>query len=235
MDAVTLNEKKREKRKSNWAKIETEVLAAAYIEQHALISGNFSSTLSGKDKDLAWGKITEQINALGAEESTVEEVRKKISDTKTKLRKKERQRRLSMKQTGGGPSITMDQCEEKMIEVIGEESIVGFGGVDTFAVQRTQQPMIGEHHGQSSSTMCEEPTVALEPQVVGGVATPKQKPKMIPSTKNKRQKTSEDDDHEEVLQLLIQQNETLDAILLEQRRTRDLLAKLFSFPLMNNK
>ncbi|KAH3804494.1 hypothetical protein DPMN_132781 [Dreissena polymorpha] len=43
MDAVTLNEKKREKRKLNWTKIETEVIAAAYIEQHALINGNFSS------------------------------------------------------------------------------------------------------------------------------------------------------------------------------------------------
>ncbi|XP_052237774.1 uncharacterized protein LOC127849088 isoform X2 [Dreissena polymorpha] len=231
MDAVTLNEKKREKRKLNWTKMETEVLAAAYIEQHALINGNFSSTLSGKDKDLAWEKIAEQINALGAEERTVEEIRKKISDTKTKLRKKERQRRLSMKQTGGGPAITLEKWEEKMIEVIGEESIVGFGGVDTFAVQRTQQPMIAEQHGQSCSTMCVEPTVALEPQVVGGVATPNQKTKMSPSTKNKRRKTSEDDDHEDVLQLLRQQNETLDAILLEQRRTRELLAKLFSFPL----
>ncbi|KAH3888776.1 hypothetical protein DPMN_012816 [Dreissena polymorpha] len=125
----------------------------------------FFITLTGKDKNLAWGKITEQINALGAEERTVEEVRKKISDTKTKLRKKERQRRLSMKQTGGGPSITQEQWEEKMIEVIGEEWIVGFGGVDTFAVKRTQQPMIEEHYGQSSSTMCEKPTVALEPQV----------------------------------------------------------------------
>ncbi|KAH3835390.1 hypothetical protein DPMN_108736 [Dreissena polymorpha] len=65
-----------------------------------------------------------------------------------------------------------------MIEVIGEESIVRFGGVDTFAVQRTQQPMIAEQHGQSCSTMCVEPTVALEPQVVGGVATPNQKTKM---------------------------------------------------------
>ena len=37
--------------------------------------------------------------------------------------------------------------------------------------------MIAEHHGQSSSKMCVQPTVALEPQVVG-VATPKQKPKM---------------------------------------------------------
>ncbi|XP_052271220.1 uncharacterized protein LOC127871960 [Dreissena polymorpha] len=91
-----------------------------------------------------------------------------------------------------GPAITLEQWEEKMIEVIGEESIVGFGGVDTFAVQRTQQPMIAEQHGQSCSTMCVEPTVALEPQVVGGVATPNQKTKMSPSTKNKRRKTSED-------------------------------------------
>ncbi|XP_052213498.1 uncharacterized protein LOC127832225 [Dreissena polymorpha] len=95
----------------------------------------------------------------------------------------------------------------------------------------TQQPMIAEHHGQSCSTMCVEPNVALEPQVVGGVATPNQKTKMSPGMKNKRQKTSEDDDHEEVLQILRQQNVTLDAILLEQRRTRELLAKLFSFPL----
>ncbi|KAH3817588.1 hypothetical protein DPMN_119127 [Dreissena polymorpha] len=79
--------------------------------------------------------------------------------------------------------------------------------------------------------MCVEPNVALEPQVVGGVATPNQKTKMSPGMKNKRQKTSEDDDHEEVLQILRQQNVTLDAILLEQRRTRELLAKLFSFPL----
>jgi len=42
----------------------------------------------------------------------------------------------------------------------------------------TQQPMIAEDHGQSSSKMCVEPTVAFETQVVGGVATPKQKPKM---------------------------------------------------------
>lgn len=58
--AVKLNEKKREKRKANWTRTETEVLAAAYIEQHACISGNFTPTLSAKDKDLAWEKIAEQ-------------------------------------------------------------------------------------------------------------------------------------------------------------------------------
>ncbi|KAH3813606.1 hypothetical protein DPMN_142071 [Dreissena polymorpha] len=64
MDAVTLNEEKREKRKLNWTKIETEVLAAAYIEQHALINGNFSSTLSGKDKDLAWEKNCRTVSII---------------------------------------------------------------------------------------------------------------------------------------------------------------------------
>jgi len=53
-------------------------------------------------------------------------------------------------------------------------------------------------------------------------------PEFLSITKNK---PFFSDDHEDVLQLLRQQNETLDAILLEQRRTRELLAKLFSFPL----
>ncbi|KAH3730217.1 hypothetical protein DPMN_056198 [Dreissena polymorpha] len=184
MDAVTLNEKKREKKKLNWTKIETEVLAAAYIEQHALINGNFSSTLSAKDNDLAWEKLqnSEYHNSGIDPEKDFRHENKTEKEIKTTAPINETNWRGSSNYTGavGGE------------KVIGEESIVGFGGVDTFAVQRTQQPMIAEHHGQSCSTMCVEPTVALEPQVVGGVATPNQKTKMSPSTKNNRKKTSED-------------------------------------------
>jgi fructose-specific phosphotransferase system IIC component len=54
-------------------------------------------------------------------------------------------------------------------------------------------------------------------------------PKFLFITKNKPFIIS--DDHEEVLQLLINQNEILNAMLIEQRRTNEILASLFAAPL----
>ncbi|XP_060597467.1 uncharacterized protein LOC132751321 [Ruditapes philippinarum] len=49
------------------------------------------------------------------------------------IKKKERERRLFASKTGGGPPpANPDSLEEKVLQLIGESTVAGISGVDTF-------------------------------------------------------------------------------------------------------
>ncbi|XP_062620631.1 nuclear apoptosis-inducing factor 1-like, partial [Saccostrea cucullata] len=91
-------------RKANFTDLEVEVLVDAVSTNYKVLYGKFSPSLTNNMKTAAWETVTEKVNAVSLQcRREVGDVRKKWQDLQSAVKKKESQRRKSMRQTGGGP------------------------------------------------------------------------------------------------------------------------------------
>lgn len=94
-------------RRPAFSKAEEAILKDSYIEYREVIDGALSNRVTKKDKDMAWEKVKENVNASGAGVvRSVEEVKKKFKNMKQRLKEKMAIERKSVSQTGGGSPVS---------------------------------------------------------------------------------------------------------------------------------
>ncbi|XP_060576334.1 uncharacterized protein LOC132733690 [Ruditapes philippinarum] len=101
-------------RKLNWSQAVVDELRNSYLEFRSVIDGRLGVTLTNYQKEQTWRSIQERINAQSKETRTLDEIKKKLSDMKTAIKKKERERRQLSTKTGGGPAPILNEQDEKV-------------------------------------------------------------------------------------------------------------------------
>ncbi|XP_021355582.1 myb-related transcription factor, partner of profilin-like [Mizuhopecten yessoensis] len=122
------------RRKPNWMERELEALAEAVAPKNGLLRGKFWPSLTSERKQSIWIEIVNQVNSITMVNRTGEEIKKKWGDMQSLTKKKESERRRSMKVTGGGPAIDMfyKSWENLVLQSLSEVAIEGIScGVDT--------------------------------------------------------------------------------------------------------
>uniref|UniRef100_A0A8W8M6T6 Myb/SANT-like DNA-binding domain-containing protein n=1 Tax=Magallana gigas TaxID=29159 RepID=A0A8W8M6T6_MAGGI len=89
--------------------------------------------------------IANQVNAVAMVNRTTEEMKKKWADMQSLTKKKEAERRRSMKQTGGGPApnFMFKNWENLVLQSLSDVAIEGIsGGVDTAECESRPSPVV---------------------------------------------------------------------------------------------
>ena len=120
-------------RGKNFTKTELLALVDAIEARRKFLFGPLQGpTLTQYHRDRAWEKVVEAVNAVAR---TVNDIKKKFKDLKTRTKQKANAFKRSTKKTGGGENeeTPLNEMEQKIISFIGTESIEGIaGGIDTF-------------------------------------------------------------------------------------------------------
>lgn len=142
----------KKQRKAKFTDRELESLVDNVSIQYTVISAKFSDVLTNKHKIEAWRKVKESVNAVGTSARTVEEIRRKWDDLKSRTKKKASDHKKNIIGTGGGepPADDLSEIEQKIIDLIGNTVVYGItGGIDT------QAPVIITDDIASASTATE--------------------------------------------------------------------------------
>ena len=125
----------KKQRKAKFNDRELEVLVDNVSIHYKVISAKFSDVLTNRHKTDAWKKITESVNAVGTSARTVEEIRRKRDDLKSRTKKKAGDQKRDLNKTGAGEAsedLDLSDIEHKIIDLIGNTVVFGIaGGLDT--------------------------------------------------------------------------------------------------------
>uniref|UniRef100_A0A8W8MR62 Myb-like domain-containing protein n=1 Tax=Magallana gigas TaxID=29159 RepID=A0A8W8MR62_MAGGI len=138
-------EKELKRRKPNWSESELMALADAVAPHFRVLKGKFSAFITSERKNQLWQDIANQVNAVAMVNRTTEEMKKKWADMQSLTKKKEAERRRSMKQTGGGPApnFMFKNWENLVLQSLSDVAIEGIsGGVDTAECESRPSPVV---------------------------------------------------------------------------------------------
>ncbi|XP_061169432.1 uncharacterized protein LOC133178742 [Saccostrea echinata] len=93
------------RRKPNWTERELFALAEAVAPRSRLFKSKLSLSITADRKQEMWSEIANQLNSITLVNRTNEEIKKKWVDMQSLTKKKESERRRSIKMTGGGPAL----------------------------------------------------------------------------------------------------------------------------------
>ena len=92
----------RSKRCDNFSSEEIEVLVKEVVARKGVIQEPLSATVTWQKKQSAWQGITEAVNIVSSSMRSLEEVKIKLNNLKSKAKKNYLQRKKAMNMTGGG-------------------------------------------------------------------------------------------------------------------------------------
>ncbi|XP_062589046.1 myb-related transcription factor, partner of profilin-like [Saccostrea cucullata] len=90
------------RRRPNWSEGELVALAEAVVPRAHYLKGKLSPSLTAERKQGLWEEVADEVNSVAMIKRTVDEMKKKWADMQSLTKKKEGERRRSMKMTGGG-------------------------------------------------------------------------------------------------------------------------------------
>ncbi|XP_072172275.1 uncharacterized protein [Diadema setosum] len=103
------------------------------FSRKSVIQGALSASLTWHMKQIAWQNIADTVNLVSTSKRTVEELKTKLNNLKSKAKKNYAQRKRLANATGGGeapPELPL--WEERLLEFIGQGALDGIeGGLDT--------------------------------------------------------------------------------------------------------
>lgn len=113
---------------------EKSVLADLYAKQSSILQGKFEGPNGSGLRKRKWAEITEAVNAVGGNNRTIAQVKKKILNVKGIVKEKAASNKLSFRKTGGGSDEDeeLSSVEDKILSTISTRQIRGIpGGIDT--------------------------------------------------------------------------------------------------------
>ncbi|XP_067668034.1 myb/SANT-like DNA-binding domain-containing protein 4 [Haliotis asinina] len=131
-------------RKSNFSSFELDILTAEVAQNSNYLFGKLSAAVTAAGKKRLWNEIAEKINANANTKRDGDEVRKKWTDFRSSVKKKEMTRRREMKKTGGGP------CPQQLSEV--EERVASL--IPTCQLEGIEGGMESEYFQTSPTDSC---------------------------------------------------------------------------------
>ena len=96
--------------------------------------------MTAEHKSTAFKELTDEVNAVGMGGRSIEQVKKQLSDRKTKTRAKAAKQNRERQKTGGGSaaSVALNEMESKLLANMNPQTITGIikdgevgGNVDT--------------------------------------------------------------------------------------------------------
>ena len=121
------------KRSMNWSEDQLQVLATRYVESKAVLDSKFTSNITSQLKRSKWISIADEVSSLGPER-TVDQCKKKMSDTKSSSKSKAARINNSFSRTGGGDGTQefLSPLEALVVSKIPKVTYQGIpGGFDT--------------------------------------------------------------------------------------------------------
>ncbi|KAJ1218878.1 hypothetical protein NDU88_006449 [Pleurodeles waltl] len=132
------------KRKLKFAEKELEVLPDECCQHHDQLFGRAALTVPETEKRELWQKIQDKVNSLGVSHRSVEELKKRWYDLRSRTKERVAEWLREMRGTGGGPSTVSPPTplEERVEETLEPEAVSGMGDLDT----SEPGPSTGEYH-----------------------------------------------------------------------------------------
>ncbi|XP_052819103.1 uncharacterized protein LOC128244972 [Mya arenaria] len=218
---------KKARRKENWCQEEAEILRKSYVEFSSELGGNLSLTSAVKQK--TWKCIQERVNSqgIGPCKRSIEDCKRKL---KTDFKRRQRRSRQRAAIKSGGPKPPKEECDDMMINSIGDSATDGFPIIDTFEFRTSEsssrEPSYSAEPDQPFShniaetikvmTECVLPLASMQIEsLIGDQSTT--------PTDNRDERFSEIPSTSNLERLLQHQNELLEQILHQQKMKNDIL------------
>ena len=117
-----------------WTAEETEILVENVEKHYRMISSKLSDTVTCEKKKKVWLSITNSVNSCGVCKRSIENVKKKWEDLKSRTKAKGVFVNQEQTGTGGGKklNVQLTDLERRILGLLGETVIRGLpGAVDT--------------------------------------------------------------------------------------------------------
>uniref|UniRef100_A0A8C5AEI9 Myb/SANT-like DNA-binding domain-containing protein n=1 Tax=Gadus morhua TaxID=8049 RepID=A0A8C5AEI9_GADMO len=114
-------------KKRNFTESELEILLHEVEMRKHMLFGTLSTGINAKQKRSEWERVCEAVNAVGSQQRTHSEIKKKWSDLKVEV--KRRAHRRSVTATGGGTGVgELSPFDLRVAALIGDTALTGVVG-----------------------------------------------------------------------------------------------------------
>ncbi|KAE8284740.1 Nuclear apoptosis-inducing factor 1 [Larimichthys crocea] len=116
-------------KKRNFTESELEVLINEVETRREILFGTLSTGVNTKRKRREWEHVCEAVNAVGSEQRTESELKKKWSDLKMEVKRRVSAHRRSMTATGGGSGVEeLSSFDRRVASLVGDTALTGVVG-----------------------------------------------------------------------------------------------------------
>ncbi|XP_027132538.1 nuclear apoptosis-inducing factor 1-like [Larimichthys crocea] len=161
-------------KKRNFTESELEVLINEVEMHREILFGTLSTGINAKRKRREWEHVCEAVNAVGSEQRTESELKKKWSDLKVEVKRRVSAHRRSVTATGGGSGVEeLSSFDRRVASLVGDTALTGVVRAHEGDTDHLQDNKPGEDSssGPGSSTGPGGSTPAADARPTGRVLT----------------------------------------------------------------
>uniref|UniRef100_A0A8C5CRZ1 Myb/SANT-like DNA-binding domain-containing protein n=1 Tax=Gadus morhua TaxID=8049 RepID=A0A8C5CRZ1_GADMO len=116
-------------KKRNFTESELEILLHEVEMRKHMLFGTLSTGMNAKQKRSEWERVCEAVNAVGSQQRTHSEIKKKWSDLKVEVKRRVSAHRRSVTATGGGTGVgELSPFDLRVAALIGDTALTGVVG-----------------------------------------------------------------------------------------------------------
>ncbi|XP_061593275.1 nuclear apoptosis-inducing factor 1-like [Cololabis saira] len=131
-------------KKRNFTECEMETLLSEVEARKRVLSGTLSSGITRKRKRSEWDSVCDAVNAVGSEQRTHAELKKKWSDIKVEVKRRTAAHRQSVAKTGGGKGEDdLTPFQQRVAAIVGDTALTGVVGAHAGDSDYPQDDEIG--------------------------------------------------------------------------------------------
>lgn len=113
-------------KKRNFTECELETLLNEVEARKSVLFGFLSTGISAKSKRVEWDKVCLAVNAVGSQQRTAADLKKKWSDLKVEVKRRTAAHRQSVATTGGGTGEhQLSPFEQRVAGIVGDTALSG--------------------------------------------------------------------------------------------------------------
>uniref|UniRef100_A0A8C5CWD2 Myb/SANT-like DNA-binding domain-containing protein n=1 Tax=Gadus morhua TaxID=8049 RepID=A0A8C5CWD2_GADMO len=116
-------------KKRNFTESELAILLHEVEMRKHMLFGTLSTGINAKQKRNEWERVCEAVNAVGFQQRTNSEIKKKWSDLKVEVKQRVSAHRRSVTETGGGTGVgELSPFDLRVAALIGDTALTGVVG-----------------------------------------------------------------------------------------------------------